>query len=56
VTAIEVRPAAERFHTVLGWLDSWHSFSFGGHHDPANTHHGLLLVNNDDVIRAAAAS
>jgi redox-sensitive bicupin YhaK (pirin superfamily) len=31
-------------------LDSYHSFSFGGHYDPVNTHHGLLLVSNDDVI------
>ncbi len=23
-----------RFHTQLDWLDSWHSFSFGSHHDP----------------------
>jgi redox-sensitive bicupin YhaK (pirin superfamily) len=36
----------------LPWLDSYHSFSFGPHHDPANTHHGLLVVSNDDVIRA----
>ncbi len=36
----------------FGWLDSKHSFSFGHHHDPANTHHGLLLVNNDDVVDA----
>ncbi|MCZ7535513.1 MAG: pirin family protein [Acidimicrobiia bacterium] len=48
--AVDVRPAGERFHTVASWLDSWHSFSFGGHHDPSNTHHGLLLVNNEDVI------
>jgi redox-sensitive bicupin YhaK (pirin superfamily) len=47
---LDVRRAGERFHTRLDWLDSWHSFSFGGHHDPANTHHGLLLVLNDDVI------
>jgi len=47
---VDVRPAASRFHTQLGWLDSWHSFSFGPHHDPANTGHGLLLVNNDDVV------
>ncbi|MDQ3825891.1 MAG: pirin family protein, partial [Actinomycetota bacterium] len=26
------------------------SFSFGRHYDPANTHFGLLLVNNDDVV------
>jgi quercetin 2,3-dioxygenase len=50
--ATEVRRAGERFHTQLDWLDSWHSFSFGPHHDPANTGHGLLLVNNDDVVRA----
>ena len=48
--AVDVRRSNDRFHTVLEWLDSWHSFSFGGHHDPANTHHGLLLVNNDDRI------
>jgi redox-sensitive bicupin YhaK (pirin superfamily) len=45
-----VRRAADRFHTRLSWLDSWHSFSFGPHHDPDNTHHGLLLVSNDDVV------
>ena len=50
--AIDVRPAKERFHTEIDWLDSWHSFSFSSHYDPANTHHGLLLVNNDDLIRA----
>ncbi|MGZ6827477.1 MAG: pirin family protein, partial [Mycobacteriales bacterium] len=30
--------------------DSRHSFSFGRHYDPANTAHGVLLVNNDDVV------
>jgi redox-sensitive bicupin YhaK (pirin superfamily) len=49
--AIEVRAAASRFHTTLDWLDSWHSFSFADHYDASNTHHGLLRVNNDDVIR-----
>ncbi len=49
--AIEVRPAAERFHPRLDWLDSWHCFSFGTHYDPTNTHHGLLLVSNDDTVR-----
>ena len=50
--AVDVRRAADRFHTQLDWLDSWHSFSFGGHYDPENVHHGLLVVSNDDVIRA----
>ena len=49
--SVDIRPAASRFHTRLDWLDSWHSFSFGQHHDPANTGHGLLIVNNDDVVR-----
>jgi redox-sensitive bicupin YhaK (pirin superfamily) len=52
--AVDVRRAETRFHTHIDWLDSWHSFSFGGHHDPGNTHHGLLLVNNDDRIAGGA--
>ena len=47
---VDVRRAETRAATDLGWLDSKHSFSFGRHHDPANTHHGLLLVNNDDIV------
>lgn len=47
---VDVRRADQRFATDVGWLDSKHSFSFGHHHDPRNTHHGLLLVNNDDVV------
>jgi quercetin 2,3-dioxygenase len=47
---IDVRRADERLHTKIDWLDSWHSFSFGEHYDPQNTHHGLLLVSNDDVV------
>ncbi len=47
---IDIRTAADRFHTKIGWLDSKHSFSFGHHRDRTNTHHGLLLVNNDDVV------
>ena len=49
---VDVRRADERFVTRLPWLDSHHSFSFSRHYDPANTHHGLLLVSNDDVVRA----
>ena len=49
---IDVRRASDRFATRLPWLDSHHSFSFSRHYDPANTHHGLLLVNNDDIVRA----
>src|SRR4051795_7608236 len=52
--SIDVRRAADRFATRIPWLDSHHSFSFGGHYDPDNTHHGLLLVNNDDVVAPGA--
>ncbi len=48
---VDVRRARERSGTRLGWLDSKHSFSFGRSYDPANTHHGLLLVNNDDTVK-----
>lgn len=48
---VTIHRAKERFHTQIDWLDSWHSFSFGHHHDPNNTHHGLLLVSNDDIIQ-----
>ena len=48
----ELHRAAGRFATRLPWLDSHHSFSFGHHWDPANTHFGLLLVSNDDIVQA----
>lgn len=46
----EVRRAKTRAVTTTPWLTSRHSFSFGDHYDPGNTHHGLLLVNNDDMV------
>ena len=47
-----IRPAADRFHSQRDWLDSWHTFSFAGHHDPNWMGFGPLLVINDDVIAA----
>jgi hypothetical protein len=49
--SIDIRRAGERMATRIDWLDSQHSFSFGGHYDPENTHFGLLLVSNDDIIQ-----
>jgi redox-sensitive bicupin YhaK (pirin superfamily) len=46
----DIRRADDRFHTQAGWLDSRHSFSFGGHRDRTNTNHGQLLVLNDDRV------
>ncbi|MEB3307628.1 MAG: pirin family protein [Cyanobacteriota bacterium] len=47
-----LRPAEERFHTRLDWLDSWHSFSFSTHSDPDWMGFGPLRVINDDRISA----
>lgn len=52
VPTVDVRRAEDRFLSEYGWLDSKHSFSFGPHYDRGNTHHGLLMVNNDDVVAA----
>ena len=43
-------PAKERGHVNLGWLDSYHSFSFGQFHDPEKIHFGALRVLNDDSV------
>jgi len=48
---VTIQRASERFRTRTSWLDSYHSFSFGPHYDPTNTQHGLLVVNNDDVVK-----
>ncbi|AMO58959.1 Pirin-like protein [Mycolicibacterium phlei] len=52
VPTVDIRRAADRARTTISWLDSKHSFSFNDHYDPTNTHHGLLLVNNDDIVKA----
>ena len=48
--SVEVRRAGDRMRTRTAWLDSRHSFSYGAHYDPANTHFGLLMANNEDVL------
>jgi len=47
---IAIQRAADRFHTDIDWLDSKHSFNFGGHYREGENGHGLLLVNNDDKV------
>ncbi len=49
---LRLRKHEERGHTVLSWLDSRHSFSFGSYQDPRHVHHSALLVINDDRVRA----
>lgn len=42
--------AQERGHADHGWLDTYHSFSFAGWHDPKKMHFGALRVLNDDAV------
>jgi len=51
---VQIQRAADRAATTTSWLTSRHSFSFGDHYDPSNTHFGLLLVSNDDVVAPAS--
>jgi redox-sensitive bicupin YhaK (pirin superfamily) len=42
--------ADTRGHANHGWLDSWHSFSFGSYYEPTRIHFGALRVLNDDTV------
>lgn len=42
--------ADTRGHANHGWLDSYHSFSFAGYHNPERIHFGALRVLNDDTV------
>ncbi|WP_166355789.1 pirin family protein [Phytoactinopolyspora limicola] len=46
--------SADRFESTEPGLVSRHSFSFGRHYDPGNVGFGLLVMNNDDVLRPGA--
>jgi hypothetical protein len=49
---VDLRRSEARTETNLSWLRGRHSFWIGGQpYDPNNTHHGLLLVHNEDIIR-----
>ncbi len=43
--------ANSRGHASFGWLNSYHSFSFGNYHNPERIHFGALRVLNDDSVQ-----
>ncbi len=50
----KVRKAADRGHADLGWLDTWHTFSFSSYQDPQHVRFRTLRVMNEDTVRPGA--
>ena len=49
---IKVRKAKDRGHFNFGWLDTYHTFSFGDYYDPSFMRFRSLRVINEDFVHA----
>ena len=52
--SVVIQRSGDRAHLEYGWLDARHSFPVAGNFDLAANAHGLLLVNNEDVVDAGS--
>jgi redox-sensitive bicupin YhaK (pirin superfamily) len=48
---ITIRKAEERAHFDFGWLNTYHSFSFGEYYDSKHTRFRTLRVINEDFVQ-----